>query len=265
MEPSDYYIHDINPMIPIVEIPYYWLVYVMGIFFLWWIARWLIRSRLSNVNEADFIDYLLVGWFSMLVGSRLFYVFFYNWEYYRHQISEIFRFWNGGMSFHGGLIGVALGLLAISFFKKKPLLSATDLAVTGVPLVIGFGRIANFINGELAGRVTSVSWAVIFPRYIDQMPRHPSQLYQAALEGFLLFAVMLKTRAKLKFEGYQTAQFLFLYGLFRLIAEWFREPDPQIGYLVYGLTFGQVLCIFMMVFAISLYGVKVRKSARGQT
>ena len=186
----------------------------------------------------------------MILGARVFYILAYNFQYFLDNPEESIRIWNGGMSFHGGMIGGVIALFAVSRFKGQQLLRITDLIATSIPLVLGFGRIANFINGELAGRPTNVPWAVIFPRYQDHIPRHPSQLYQAALEGFLLFAILYLSRSRLKQAGFQSALFLLGYGLLRLAAEFFRNPDPQIGFLFGGMTMGQLLCLGMIALGV---------------
>ena len=196
---------------------------------------------------------------SIIIGGRLGYVAFYNIQYYLSNPIDIFKIWEGGMSFHGALIGIILGTYIFSILRKIETLFLLDIIACVSPIGVFFGRIANFINGELVGKVSSVPWSVIFPS-IDQMPRHPSQLYEAALEGLLLFLVLNISFFKKKYEiGSCSYLFLIYYGIFRIISELFREPDVQLGYIFNIASMGSILSFVMFLSGIAMfYFVKKR-------
>ena len=225
-----------------LEIRWYSLAYISGILFGWLILKnFLNKEKQKFENIEDLLTYIILG---IILGGRLGYVIFYNFEYYSNNIFEIIMIWKGGMSFHGGLIGV---ILATIFFCKKNKYNPyifLDLISLVSPIGIFFGRIANYLNSELYGKVTDVPWAVTFIN-IDNSPRHPSQLYEASLEGVLLFLILI-TLVKNNFlekRGFISSLFLILYSTFRFFIEFFREPDSQIGYLIFNLTMGQILCL----------------------
>ena len=196
---------------------------------------------------------------SIIIGGRLGYVAFYNIQYYLSNPIDIFKIWEGGMSFHGALIGIILGTYIFSILRKIETLFLLDIIACVSPIGVFFGRIANFINGELVGKVSSVPWSVIFPS-IDLMPRHPSQLYEAALEGLLLFLVLNISFFKKKYEiGSCSYLFLIYYGIFRIISELFREPDVQLGYIFNIASMGSILSFVMFLSGIAMfYFVKKR-------
>jgi phosphatidylglycerol:prolipoprotein diacylglycerol transferase len=201
---------------------------------------------------------MIVG---ILLGGRLGYIVFYNLGYYLTYPADIFKLWHGGMSFHGGVLGLIL--IAICFAKKHRINIANlgDIIVFVAPVGIFFGRLANFINGELYGKPTDVSWAVLFPMG-GYLPRHPTQLYEAFLEGVVIFVVMIFMRKKLRVKpGWMFLLFMFLYTSFRIFVEYFREPDPQIGYIGY-FTMGQILSVLMLFLALALFYffVHIRKN-----
>ena len=225
-----------------LEIRWYSLAYISGILFGWLILKnFLNKEEQKFENIEDLLTYVILG---IILGGRLGYVIFYNFEYYSNNIFEILMIWKGGMSFHGVLIGV---ILATIFFCKKNKYNPyifLDLISLVSPIGIFFGRIANYLNSELYGKVTNVPWGVIFVN-IDNSPRHPSQLYEASLEGILLFLILI-TLVKNNFlekRGFISSLFLILYSTFRFFIEFFREPDSQIGYLIFNLTMGQILCL----------------------
>ena len=234
------------------EIRWYSLAYIFGIIFGWlYYKKKLIKNeKLLNLFD-DLITYLIIG---IILGGRLGYVIFYNLEYYLDNFFEILMIWNGGMSFHGGLIGV---ILATAIFSKKHKINSyifLDLISLAAPIGIFFGRIANFINSELYGRETDVFWSVKFI-VIDNISRHPSQIYEAIFEGLILFFLLNHFAKKDSFKnpGLISSMFLIFYSFFRFILEFFRAPDYQIGYLIYQLTLGQFISIVFFSLGISLY------------
>ena len=218
----------------------------------------------NSITLNDLDDLIIFGVIGVLVGGRLGYVFVYNPSYYSHHPIEIFSVWQGGMSFHGGLLGVISALALFCIFRKnlffensfiRRFLSLTDFVAPLVPPGLFFGRIGNFINGELAGRITSldkVPWAMIFPDSGTLDFRHPSQLYQACGEGIVLFVILYVADKKKKGLGFTSAIFLIFYGIIRFITEFFREPDPFIGLLILNFSMGQLLSIPLICLGIVL-------------
>ena len=248
------YTHNLSPILldfGFVAIRWYSLAYILGIIIGWWYGKKIIIKILKDsnfkfeLNEFDnLISYLIV---SIIVGGRLGYVLFYNLSYYASNPLNIFKIWEGGMSFHGALIGIIIGTYFFSFKRKLPTFFLLDIIACVSPIGIFFGRIANFINGELVGKVTAVSWGVIFPA-VDMLPRHPSQLYEALLEGLILFILINTITLKRKYKiGLSSSLFLIFYGIFRIIAEQFREPDSQLGYLFGNLSMGAILSSIMVI------------------
>ena len=234
------------------EIRWYSLAYIFGIIFGWLHCKKnLIKDKkLLNLFD-DLITYLIIG---IILGGRLGYIIFYNLEYYLDNFFEILMIWNGGMSFHGGLIGV---ILATTIFSKKHKINSyifLDLIALVAPIGLFLGRIANFINSELYGRETDVFWSVKFVA-IDNISRHPSQIYEAIFEGLILFFLLNHFAKKDSFKnpGLISSMFLIFYSFFRFILEFFRAPDYQIGYLIYQLTLGQFISIVFFSLGISLY------------
>ena len=234
------------------EIRWYSLAYIFGIIFGWLHCKKnLIKDKkLLNLFD-DLITYLIIG---IILGGRLGYIIFYNLEYYLDNFFEILMIWNGGMSFHGGLIGV---ILATAIFSKKHKINSyifLDLIALVAPIGLFLGRIANFINSELYGRETDVFWSVKFVA-IDNISRHPSQIYEAIFEGLILFFLLNHFAKKDGFKnpGLISSMFLIFYSFFRFILEFFRAPDYQIGYLIYQLTLGQFISIVFFSLGISLY------------
>ena len=229
-----------------LEIRWYSLAYITGIILGWlYCKKKIIKDKILFDLFDDFITYLIFG---IILGGRLGYVLFYNLSYYLENPIEILMVWNGGMSFHGGVIGV---ILATLLFSKKSTMSHfifLDLVSLAAPIGIFFGRIANFINSELYGRPTDVPWSVKFI-IIDDIKRHPSQLYEAFFEGIILFLILKHFTKKdyLKKPGLISAMFLIFYSLFRFTTEFFRNPDPQIGYMVLSLTLGQIISIVFLI------------------
>lgn len=232
------------------EIRWYALSYLMGFLLGWWQCQRMARANPSGPTAKDYDDFLTWAVIGTVLGGRLGYVLFYNLDYYLTRPLEALQVWHGGMSFHGGMLGVILAGVIFTRLRKISFFSLSDLLAVVTPIGLGLGRLANFVNGELFGRPTDVPWAVVFPRGGD-IPRHPSQLYEAALEGVVLYLLLtwLATKPAVRERtGLLSGLFLALYGLFRFGVEFFREPDPQLGFLFSGATMGQLLCIPMFLF-----------------
>ena len=243
-----------------VAIRWYSLAYIGGIVLGWLYARRMVRNdRLwggkAPVTEADLDDFILWATIGIIVGGRLGFVLFYDLPVYLDDPLRIFKTWQGGMSFHGGLIGTTIAMFAFAWRRKLPVWSLIDIVSTVVPIGLFFGRLANFINSELWGRASDVPWAMVFPTGGD-IARHPSQLYEAALEGVVLFLVLrfcTHSLLKLQTPRFVTGVFIAGYGLARIFVEFFREPDIQLGYLYGGwLTMGMILSIPMVLLGIGL-------------
>ena len=204
------------------------------------------------------VMHLIIG---MLFGARLAYVFIYNWDYYQNNLSELMSVWQGGLSFHGAIVGMAAGCMIFAKRHKVSPLEITDACVVAGAQGIFFGRMGNFINGELYGRVTQSSVGMIFKNG-GPLPRHASQLYEGISEGIILFAILWIIRKRVSHYGILTGLFLSGYGVFRFIVEYFREPDPQLGYYFSGLlTMGQILCFIQLLFGVGL--ILICKSKEG--
>lgn len=229
-----------------LQVRWYGAMYVLGFVVGGALLKYLADKKFWPLSK-DYIDkyvtWLIVG---MFLGARLFYVFLYNWEYYSVNLSDIFSVWKGGLSFHGAVAGMCLVTYLFAKKNKLHFFQIGDcMAVAGSPGLL-FGRLGNFINGELYGRVTD-SWAgIVFPGG-GPFPRHASQLYEGLLEGIVLFAILFYLHRRQRFYGVVTAAFLFGYGIFRFIVEFFREPDAQLGYYFGYFTMGQFLCLGMII------------------
>ena len=238
-----------------LEIRWYSLAYIMGILLGWlYCKKQLIKEQYLLVIFDDFITYLIFG---VILGGRLGYALFYNLTFYLENPLEIFMVWNGGMSFHGGLIGVVVAALLYSKKYKMDKFIFLDLVSLSAPIGIFFGRLANFINSELYGIPTDVPWAVTFVK-IDSFTRHPSQLYEAVLEGIILFLILFYFRKKnfLEKPGLISGLFIIFYSVFRFIVEFFRVPDEQLGYLMYNLSMGQIISLIFVLLGIILFYFK---------
>jgi phosphatidylglycerol:prolipoprotein diacylglycerol transferase len=247
-----------------VAIRWYGLMYLVG--FVLFVVLGKIRARrnlLTGWHPRDVDDMLFYGVFGVILGGRLGYVLFYKPLYYAAHPLEVFQVWAGGMSFHGGFLGV---LVALWFFAKqrhKRWLDVTDFVAPLIPLGLGAGRLGNFINGELVGRATDVPWAMVFPQ-VDMQPRHPSQLYELGLEGLLLFVVLWVYAARPRPTGAVSGLFLIGYGTFRFVAEFAREPDAFLGFLAGGLTMGQLLSLPMVALGVGMMFAAYRRAGKAQ-
>ena len=238
-----------------LEIRWYSLAYIFGISLGWmYCKKKLIQNKYILDIFDDYITYVIVG---IILGGRIGYALFYNLKFYLENPVEILMIWNGGMSFHGGLIGIIV--VSVLFAKKydQDSFLYMDLVALVAPIGIFFGRIANFINSELYGIPTEVPWAVIFVQ-IDKFARHPSQLYEAFLEGIILFLILLYFRKKnyLEKPGLISGVFLVFYSIFRFIVEFFRVPDEQLGYLILNLSMGQIISLISILLGIVLFYFK---------
>ena len=233
------------------EIRWYSLSYIFGILLGWFYCKnFLIKDKNISTLFDDLITYLIIG---IVLGGRIGYILFYNLKYYFNNLYEIFFIWEGGMSFHGGLIGI---FIATYLFSKKHKINKyvfLDLISISAPIGIFFGRIANFINGELIGKPTNGNWGVVFTE-IDNVPRHPSQLYECILEGIILFILLNLIFFKKNYKiGTTSFAFLFFYGIFRFISEIFREPDTHLGYIIGSYSMGMLLSLAMVFISIILF------------
>lgn len=203
-------------------------------------------------DRRDLDDLLFYGVLGVVLGGRFGYVLFYKPDYYLHHAAEILAVWQGGMSFHGGFLGVLVAMWLFSRKTGKPWLAVTDFIAPLVPLGLGAGRIGNFINGELWGRATDVPWGMVFPHTADGLPRHPSQLYEFALEGLALFSLLWLFSRRPRPLGAVSALFLIGYGSFRFLAEFSREPDDFLGLLALGFSMGQWLSLPMIIAGLAM-------------
>ncbi|MSP52286.1 MAG: prolipoprotein diacylglyceryl transferase [Alphaproteobacteria bacterium] len=247
-----------------IAIRWYALAYIAGILAGWRIVLSHASRAGSAVSRADADDFMVWLTFGIVLGGRLGYVFFYQPAYYIEHPLEALYVWRGGMSFHGGLLGVVIALAAFARRRRIDLLALADAVACAVPIGLFFGRIANFINGELFGRPSDVPWAMVFPNG-GPAPRHPSQLYEATLEGMILFALLtvLASQTELRARrGALTGLFLIGYAGARSIGELFREPDAYIGFLLAGTTMGQWLSLPLAIGGLILIGRARRPGAR---
>jgi phosphatidylglycerol:prolipoprotein diacylglycerol transferase len=240
------------------HVGWYGLMYVFGFIASYLLVRYQMRKKSFGISRQEVENlyvYIIIG---LIIGGRLGYILFYNLPLYLKAPLEIFAIWHGGMSFHGGLLGVLIVGIVFSWRHKKSFWKIADLFIVTAPIGLGLGRIGNFINGELYGRVTSVPWGMIFPKG-GPLPRHPSQLYESALEGGVLFIILWFLKDKKLPSGGLLAVFLFAYGIFRFFVEFFREPDQQLGFILGPLTMGQLLSALMIISGIILFFYVRRK------
>ncbi len=229
-----------------LDVRWYGLMYLFGFIF----ANWLANRRAGKMADAwtkdQVSDLLFAGFVGVVIGGRVGYVLFYNFDYFLADPLYLFKVWTGGMSFHGGLIGVTTAMFWYARKNQRRFFAVADFVAPLVPFGLGLGRLGNFMNGELWGRVTDVPWAMIFPGGGD-VPRHPSQLYELTLEGVVLFIILNWFIRKPRPVGSVSGLFLVFYGIFRFIIEYFREPDAQLG--LYGgfISMGQILSLPMIL------------------
>jgi phosphatidylglycerol---prolipoprotein diacylglyceryl transferase len=244
---------------------WYALAYIAGIVLGWLYARKILRTEKfwggpAPISIPQFDDYVLWVTLGIILGGRTGYVLFYNLGYFVQHPLEMLQLWQGGMSFHGGFLGCVAAVLLFGWRNKVPVLSLGDVTCAVGAIGLFLGRLANFINSELWGRTTDVPWAFVFPTG-GPLPRHPSQLYEAALEGLLLFAVLtlMIRRGALQRPGLIIGTFAIVYGFARIFSEFFREPDPQLGFLWGGLTMGMLLSFPMIAAGVAFVLWAVRR------
>jgi phosphatidylglycerol---prolipoprotein diacylglyceryl transferase len=243
-------------------IRWYALAYIAGLLIGWRYCLALARKPPHVARPQDLDDFLVWATLGVVLGGRTGYVLFYRPDYYFANPSEIVKVWHGGMSFHGGALGVCVAILLFCRQRKVPILGLADIIACAVPIGLFFGRIANFINGELWGRVTDVPWAMIFPDDPTHLPRHPSQLYEATMEGIILFTILFLLQRSDKVrerQGALTATFMMGYAVARIIGEEFRQPDANLGFLFMGATMGQLLSIPLFLAGLALLWYVWRK------
>ena len=237
------------------EIRWYSLAYIFGI-----IIGWLLCKKIfikdTKINE-KFDDYLTYSILGIIIGGRLGYILFYNFNYYLNNFFDIFKIWHGGMSFHGGLLGIIIASILFAKKNNQNPFIYMDLVSLVAPIGIFFGRLANFINSELYGTVSNVPWSVIFVK-VDNLTRHPSQLYEAFLEGIILFLLLIYFRKKnyLLKPGTISGLFLIFYSIFRFFVEFYRVPDEHIGYLAFNLSTGQIVSVVFLIFGTIVFYLK---------
>ncbi|WP_348666570.1 prolipoprotein diacylglyceryl transferase [Arsenophonus symbiont of Ornithomya chloropus] len=285
MNDTSIIILDLDPVIfSIGPIKFYWygMMYVIGFFFAMWLAKRMTNKVNSTWKKTEVENLLYLSFFGVVIGGRVGYVLFYNFSLFLSNPLYLFKVWHGGMSFHGGLIGVICVMFWYAYKTKRNFFSVADFVAPLIPFGLGIGRMGNFINGELWGRVTlNTPWAMLFPKSHDYdiqivhqdssllpifekygglLPRHPSQLYEMFLEGMILFLILNVFIYKLRPQGSVSGLFLISYGIFRTFVEFFREPDFQLG-LFFGMSMGQILSFPMIVFGIFLmkWSYKLRK------
>lgn len=253
---------DIDPValdLGVLKIHWYGISYVVGILAAWLLLRFRGQQNQWRYNAEQVSDLIFYAMLGIVIGGRLGSVLFYNFSYYLQHPIEIFYLQQGGMSFHGGLLGVIVAMALFARKTNSKLFKVLDFIAPVVPIGLGCGRIGNFINGELWGAPSELPWAMVFPA-ADELPRHPSQLYEAFLEGLVLFIILWLFSAKPRPTMAITGLFLLGYGIFRSAVEFVRTPDAHIGYIAYDwLTMGQVLSLPMIIIGIVLFVMAYRK------
>lgn len=246
-----------------LSIHWYGIMYLLGFSGAYLLARYRAKNSNGAWNEEQVSDAVFYGALGVIIGGRVGYVFFYQFFAFLDDPFTLFRIWDGGMSFHGGLLGVMITMALFARKYKKNFVDVMDFSAPVIPIGLGTGRIGNFIGGELWGKASNVEWAMIFPNDPLQLARHPSQLYQFALEGVALFVILWLFSQKPRPRYCVSGSFLVWYGIFRIFVEFFREPDAHIGYLAFGwLTQGQLLSVPMVVCGVGLiaYGLHRHKT-----
>lgn len=246
-----------------IEVHWYGIMYLVGFLAGWLLGRSRTRKPWSPITEEQLGDLIFFVALGVILGGRIGYVLFYNFDYFLSHPLWLFEVWTGGMSFHGGLIGVMLAMWWFCRKVDRSFFQIADFVAPLVPIGLAAGRLGNFINGELWGRVTDVPWAMIFPRAPGHLPRHPSQLYEFALEGVTLFLILWFYSRKQRPRMAVSALFLVGYGCFRFFCEFFRQPDRQLGFLAWHwLTMGQLLSAPMIAIGVWLFWYAHKRERR---
>ena len=251
------FINNFDPVafnISYIEIRWYSLAYIFGIILGWiYIKVNYLKQKNSKILFDNFISYLILG---IIIGGRLGYVLIYNFNYYVNNLFEILFIWKGGMSFHGGVIGIIFSTYIFSRNNKIDIFEYLDLVSLGAPIGIFFGRVSNYINSELYGKATDILWSVKFLK-VDNLNRHPSQIYEAIFEGVILFIILnYFYRSKIKQPGVISSLFLIYYSFFRFFIEFTREPDSHIGYVFMNFSIGQIICLLTFVVGTILFKIR---------
>jgi phosphatidylglycerol:prolipoprotein diacylglycerol transferase len=238
-----------------LEIRWYSLAYIMGILIGWFLAKKFLIGKNIYTRFDDYITYVIIG---LILGGRIGYVLFYNLGFYINNPLDVFKLWQGGMSFHGGVLGIIIASILFAKKNNDDVFEYLDVIALVAPIGIFFGRLANFINSELYGYETNLPWGVKFVQ-VDDLYRHPTQLYEAFFEGFVLFFLLLffKKKERFKIAGILSSFFLIFYSIFRFIIEYFRVPDEQLGYLILNATMGQIISFIFFVAGILLFFSKI--------
>jgi len=245
-----------------LQVHWYGIMYLLAFTSAWFLAQWRVKHYHLDWTPEQIGDLIFYGALGIILGGRLGYMLFYNTQQWMNHPLSLFKVWQGGMSFHGGLLGVIVAALLFVRKTKKSFFQVADFITPLVPLGLAFGRLGNFINGELWGRVTTMPWGMVFPA-VDDQPRHPSQLYEFGLEGVVLFILVWWYAARPRPAGCVSGVFLMGYAVSRLIVECFRQPDTQMGYVAFNcLTMGQVLSIPMLLVGLFLWLMR-RRSGHG--
>lgn len=235
-----------------LNIHWYGIMYLCAFASAWWLAMHRAKAPHAVINQAQVENLITYGAFGVILGGRLGYVVFYNFDYWMSDPLWLFRIWEGGMSFHGGLVGVLIAMFIYAHRLHVSYIGLTDFVAPMVPLGLGFGRLGNFIGQELWGRPTDSSWGMVFPKDPEGLARHPSQLYQGALEGLVIFFVLYWYSREPRPRGAVSGLFLVLYACFRFLVEFVREPDKGIELIMGWMTRGQVLSLPLFILGISL-------------
>jgi phosphatidylglycerol:prolipoprotein diacylglycerol transferase len=248
-----------------VAIHWYGITYLVAFGLFLWLGRLRVaqpQNAAAGWRPGDVEDLLFFGVLGVVLGGRIGYVLFYKPDYYAQHLLEVFAVWKGGMSFHGGLLGVIVAMAVFARLRGRRFLEVTDLIAPCVPTGLASGRAGNFINGELWGRVAdpSLPWAMVFPQSGVAVPRHPSQVYQFLLEGLLLFVLLWLFARRPRRLGEVSAAFLVGYGILRFVAEYFREPDSFLGLLALNMSMGQWLCIPMVLAGVAMWAWARRRA-----
>ncbi|KTD11627.1 prolipoprotein diacylglyceryl transferase [Legionella gratiana] len=250
------YINPVAFSIGPLQVHWYGLMYLIGFVSAWLLAHWRTKHYKLDWTSEQISDLIFYAALGVIIGGRIGYMLFYDFPTLVHDPLSLFKIWQGGMSFHGGLLGVVVALWIFAYRQGKPFWEIGDFIAPLVPIGLGAGRIGNFINGELWGRVTDMPWGMVYS-HVDNQPRHPSELYEFGLEGVCLFLLVWIYANKPRPIGRVSAVFLMGYAVCRIIAEFFRQPDPQLGFIALGwLTMGQILSIPMLLLGVWLWWIK---------